>query len=119
MKEYLGWVDDSRMASTYVHPSGRNIDNALLRLNGIKTEDEVNSEEHTLRIKTCLRCQEPNSPTSGFCSRCGCPLDVKTAMQLHEEEMKTDNVMDWLVDDPEFKGLLRSKLKTMAMAITT
>ncbi|MGA3404447.1 MAG: site-specific integrase [Candidatus Bathyarchaeia archaeon] len=80
MKEYLGWVGDSRMASTYVHLSGRNIDNALLKLNGIKTEDEVNSEEHTLRIKTCLRCQEVNSPTSGFCSRCGCPLDVKSIL---------------------------------------
>jgi site-specific recombinase XerD/ribosomal protein L40E len=116
MKEYLGWVGDSRMASTYVHLSGRNIDNALLKLNGIKTEDEVNSEEHTLRIKTCLRCQESNSPTSGFCSRCGCPLDVKTAMLLHDEESKTDNVMDWLVDDPEFKQVLRSRIKAMAMA---
>jgi ribosomal protein L40E len=119
MKEYLGWVGDSRMASTYVHLSGRNIHNALLKLNGIKTEDEVNSEEHTLRIKTCLRCQEQNSPASGFCSRCGCPLDVKTAMQLHEEESKTDNIMDRLVEDPEFKELLRVKLKTMAMATRT
>jgi len=43
MKEYRGWVGDSRTASTYVHLSGRNIDNALLKLNGIKTEDEVNA----------------------------------------------------------------------------
>ena len=43
-----------------------------------------------------------------------CPLDVKTAMQLHEEESKTDSIMDRLVDDPEFKELLVSKLKAMA-----
>lgn len=116
MKEYLGWVGDSRMASTYVHLSGRNIDNALLKLNGTKTEEEVNSEEHSLRIKTCLRCQESNSPTSGFCSRCGCPLDVKTAMLLHDEESKTDYVMNWLVENPEFKQVLRNQLKAMAMA---
>jgi hypothetical protein len=103
------------MASTYVHLSGCNIDNALLKLNGIKTEDEVNSEEHTLRIKTCLRCQESDSPTSGFCSRCGCPLDVRTAMLMHDEELKTDNVMDQLVDDPEFKQFLLSKLKAMTV----
>jgi len=114
MKEYLGWVGDSRMASTYVHLSGRNIDNALLKLNGIKTEDEVNKEEHKLRIRTCLRCQERNSPTSSFCSRCGSPLDMKTAMQLHEEESKIDNVMDDLLEDPEVKKLLLSKLKAMA-----
>jgi ribosomal protein L40E len=95
-----------------VHLSSRNIDNALLKLNGIKTEDEVNNEEHTLRIKTCLRCQESNSPTSGFCSRCGCPLDVKTAMQLHDEESKTD----YLVENPEFKQVLRDQLKAMAMS---
>jgi integrase/recombinase XerD len=117
MKEYLGWVGDSRMASTYVHLSGRNIDNAPLRLNGIKTEDEVNSEEHTLRIKTCSRCQEVNSPTSGFCSRCGCPLDVRTAMLMHDEESKTDSVMDDLLQDPEVKEVLRSKLRTMSLTI--
>jgi len=114
MKEYLGWVGDSRMASTYVHLSGRNIDNALLKLNGIKTEDEVNNEEHILRIKTCLRCQEVNSPTDSFCSRCGSPLDVKTAMQLHEQESRTDGLMDNLLEDPEVRGLLLSKLKAMA-----
>jgi integrase/recombinase XerD len=114
MKEYLGWVGDSRMASTYVHLSGRNIDNALLRLNGIKTEDEVNNEEHTLRVKTCLRCQEPNSPTSGFCSRCGCPLDLKTAMQLHEEESKIDGIMNNLLEDHEVREILLTKLKVMA-----
>jgi hypothetical protein len=30
------------MVPTYVHLSGRNVDNALFKLNGIKTEDEVN-----------------------------------------------------------------------------
>ena len=115
MKEYLGWVGDSRMAPTYVHLSGRNIDNALLKLNGIKTEDEVNNEEHTLRVKVCLRCQESNSPTSSFCTRCGSPLDMRTAMLLHEEESKTDNIMDRLVDDPEFRELLLSKMKSIVI----
>jgi hypothetical protein len=35
-------------------------------------------------------------------------------MLLHEEESKTDNVMDDLLQDPEVKGLLLSKLKAMA-----
>jgi integrase/recombinase XerD len=119
MKEYLGWVGDSRMASTYVHLSGRNIDNALLKLNGIKTEDEINNEEHSLRVKTCSRCQELNSPASGFCSRCGCPLDVKTAMLMHDEESKTDFVMNWLAQNPEFKEHLRSGIRALAVAMAT
>jgi ribosomal protein L40E len=119
MKEYLGWVGDSRMASTYVHLSGRNIDNALLKLNGIKTEDEVNSEEHSLRIKTCSRCQEVNSPTSVFCSRCGSPLDPATAMLLHEEEARTDSLMDRVMDDPEFMEHLRSRIRAIAVVMAT
>jgi hypothetical protein len=55
----------------------------------------------------------------GFCSRCGCPLDVKTATLLHEEESKTDNVMDWLVVDPEFREFVRSKLRAIAMVMLT
>ena len=40
---------------------------------------------------------------------------LKTVRQLHEEESKTDNVMDQLVDDPEFKEFLRFKLKTLGL----
>jgi hypothetical protein len=39
---------------------------------------------------------------------------MRTAMQLHEEESKIDNVMDNLLEDPEVKQLLLSKLKPMA-----
>jgi integrase/recombinase XerD len=53
MKEYLGWVGDSKMAATYVHLSGRNVDNALFKLNGIKTEDEINDEERPLKASEC------------------------------------------------------------------
>src|SRR5207245_4387087 len=53
MKEYLWWVGDSRMAAIYVHLSGRNVDNALFKLNGIKTEEEINEEEQPLRACNC------------------------------------------------------------------
>jgi len=36
MKEYLGWVQSSDMASVYVHMSGRDVDKALLTLHGIR-----------------------------------------------------------------------------------
>jgi integrase/recombinase XerD len=76
MKEYLGWVGDSRMAATYVHLSGRNVDNALFKLNGIKTEDEINDEERPLKALQCARCHVINSSTNSFCSKCA--LDVRT-----------------------------------------
>ena len=73
VEEYsrLAWVGDSRMAATYVHLSGRNVDNTFFKLNGIKTDDEVNEEERPLKATRCERCREINSPTNRFCSKCG------------------------------------------------
>ncbi len=34
MKQYLGWVQGSDMAAIYVHLSGRDVDDALLRCTG-------------------------------------------------------------------------------------
>ncbi|MDO8647892.1 MAG: site-specific integrase, partial [Candidatus Diapherotrites archaeon] len=35
LKMFAGWTPESRMASQYVHLSGRDIDNSILRINGI------------------------------------------------------------------------------------
>ena len=40
MKEYLGWTQSSDMAAVYVHLSGRDTDNAILEMNGLKREDK-------------------------------------------------------------------------------
>lgn len=51
MKQYFGWIQDSNMASVYVHLSGRDVDNVLLKLNGINTGEEKKEtgvEDHQL-----------------------------------------------------------------------
>lgn len=40
MKEYFGWQQDSKMAGVHVHLSGRDVDNALLRVYGIENKNE-------------------------------------------------------------------------------
>ncbi len=89
MKEYFGWVQGSDMASVYVHLSGRDVDDALLKLHGLVAE-ENKTEEMQLRI--CLRCKEKNSPTQQFCGRCGSPLDLKTAMGMEEKIKEADEI---------------------------
>jgi len=111
MKEYLGWVGDSRMPATYVHLSGRNVDNALFKLNGIKTEDQVNLEERPLRVQQCERCRVANPPTNRFCSKCGSPLDMRTAIELQKEEDKTDKIMDRLFGDQRFREVVQEVLR--------
>jgi site-specific recombinase XerD len=111
MKEYLGWVGDSKMAAIYVHLSGRNVDNALFKLNGIRTEDDVNEEERPLKARHCERCREVNSPTNRFCSKCGSPLDVRTALEVQNEQEKTDEIMNKLFEDPKFRMAVEQALK--------
>jgi site-specific recombinase XerD/ribosomal protein L40E len=108
MKQYFGWVQGSDMAAVYVHLSGRDVDNSLLKLNGITVEDE--KLEQQLKARTCQRCEEKNSPVSKFCSRCGSPLDITTAMQLDEKRKTGDEVISMLVKDPMVQGIIVSKI---------
>jgi integrase/recombinase XerD len=113
MNEYMGWVQGSDMASTYVHLSGRDVDSALLKLNNITVSEEEYAT-NGFSIRTCTRCMSQNPPANKFCSRCGMILDEKTAQALitaNVERDQADRIMDKLLQDDEFRGLLERKLK--------
>jgi len=84
LKEYLGWTKSSTMASVYVHLSGRDIDNAILKLHGI----EINEAPKKLTVNKCPRCREINPENAGFCYKCGLPLSQEAATTV--ESIKTD-----------------------------
>jgi site-specific recombinase XerD/ribosomal protein L40E len=114
MKQYFGWVQGSKMASVYVHLSGRDVDKALLRLNGIEVEEEKREQE--FKPKLCPRCKSRNSPDAKFCSRCGMCLDESTAVRIDELRAKADRLMSELVKNPEvlnalFEGIEKLKEK--------
>jgi integrase len=50
MKEFFGWTQSSKMASIYVHLSGRDVDNALLKIYGLKKE-ELKPEDAILKFE--------------------------------------------------------------------
>lgn len=77
MKEYFGWTQGSEMAATYVHLSGRDVDNTLLALYHVTDSNgnKLVEKEPEIQTKNCQRCKEKNSPISRYCSRCGNPLD--------------------------------------------
>lgn len=74
LKELFGWKQSSEMASIYVHLSGRDIDNALLKLHGLKPKEEVKANN----IVTCPKCSTINSALQKFCVKCAYPFDDKT-----------------------------------------
>jgi integrase len=108
MKQYFGWTQGSDMASVYVHLSGRDVDNSLLRLNGIDVEEKTHVQE--LKVRSCSRCKENNSPVSKFCNRCGSPLDIKIAVELDEKRKSGDDVISMLVKDPKVQEIIVNRI---------
>jgi integrase/recombinase XerD len=117
MNEYLGWIPSSRMQAVCVHFSGRNVDNALFKMNGIKTEQEVNEEERPLKTLQCRLCEEVNPPTKKFCARYGAPLDLQTALRLQKKQEKTDDITTSMFQDPKFIGMVEAYLATRNLSI--
>ena len=84
LKSYFGWAGGSRMAETYVHLSGKDIDNSVLEANGYKP---VEMQAPKLKVQLCPRCHLANEPTAQYCSRCGSPLSIDVAL-LEERTQK-------------------------------
>ncbi|MFH1053143.1 MAG: site-specific integrase [Candidatus Woesearchaeota archaeon] len=117
MNQYFGWIQGSEMPSTYVHMSGKNIDNAILAMNGLSSKE---SKENPSKPSICPRCDTINPVDSKHCCKCGGILDVKYAMELEEKiikeqqrRSKADDIMSMLVKDDEVQALLREKIKEL------
>lgn len=104
MKQYFGWAQSSKMASVYVHLSGRDVDNALLKLNGIQIDDK--KEEEQFKVVVCPRCKAKNSPDAKFCFHCGMCLDTKNAVGIDQLREKADKLMNELVKNPKVLNVL-------------
>ncbi len=111
LKQHFGWVQASDMASTYVHLSGRDVDSALFKLQGINVESR--EKEAVLKVMSCPKCSQSNSPTSKFCMRCGSPLDVETAMKIDEMRGNADRLMSILIDHPDVLNLIMNRLRKL------
>jgi ribosomal protein L40E len=110
MNQVFGWKQGSDMPSVYVHLSGRDLDDAMLGVYGLKKIDE---EKPKLTPKICPRYNTSNPIDARFCTKCGLALDVKAAAEMEEARVRTDSMMDVLMRDPEFKEFLLRKLKDL------
>ncbi len=113
MKEHFGWVQGSEMAATYVHLSGRDVDNAFLKIHGLVQAE--NAQEEKLKLRICQRCKDHNSPSSKFCTKCGLPLDEQTMAMIENKREKSDNLMNKLMDDEEFKNFMMKRIAELRL----
>ncbi len=111
MCAYLGWVQGSNMPATYVHLTGKDLDSAVFRLNGL--EENKKPVESKFSNRVCKRCSKKNEPTASFCVQCGAPLSIEVALELDEKRKEADEVLEKLLKDDTIKELILNKLKEM------
>lgn len=104
----FGWTQGSAMPRTYVHLSGRDTDDALLGVYGLKRREETQPK---VAPKTCPRCSALNAMDALFCVRCGLALDVHAAREVDAARAEADRVMDTLIRDREFREFLERKMR--------
>jgi integrase len=109
LTQYMGWVQGSDVPAVYVHLSGRDIDDSILRMRGLKPKEE--SSESTMASKKCPRCTLINKATGRFCTRCGAVLDLRTAMEVTDESKEMEGKLINLLQDPEVQEVLIRKIK--------
>lgn len=114
MKEIFGWTQNSDMAGVYVHLSGRDVDDALLKLSGLKKDEK--EDESRLRPKNCPRCKVVNPPTAKFCNSCSAALDIEAAIELDSQRKVWDDRMAVLMKNPEVQELLVRKMLELGIS---
>lgn len=85
LKQFFGWTQSSDMAAQYVHLSGKNMDDAVLNMYGIKP---ISQQQTKLLPRKCI-CGQENEPTILFCKKCHAPLTAE-AMIMKKEEFKIE-----------------------------
>lgn len=114
LKHLFGWKQSSNMAATYVHLSGRDVDDALLAVYGKKKIDGK-SEESELSPTDCPRCKETNEYSNIFCKKCGWVLDKDAAIKLEEKRKEADKIIDSLTTDPDSLKLIAQALGKLGL----
>lgn len=111
MDEYFGWIQGSRMTRIYVHRSGKNLDDALLKAHGLVKDNTPQDKE--LAPIQCPRCGTVNGVTGKFCYKCGAALDLVTAISVDKEKVSiTMELMDLIRQEPALLELIKTRIES-------
>ena len=116
MNQYFGWTQGSDMPSTYVHMNGRDVDDAILAMNGIAPKEKKDSSKKSIK---CPRCDIINAPLTKYCNRCNQVLDAETAVS-HEKEQSNKNVINMilneLIKEPSIKDHILKRIGELGLS---
>jgi site-specific recombinase XerD len=114
MCAYLGWVQGSDMPRVYVHLSGRDVDNAILEMHGLKKPDESEKQKE-MSIKRCEICGQVNEFEAKICRRCARPLDIESALEIQKKEEKLLSMLSPGIIDELIKARVREILRSQGV----
>jgi integrase/recombinase XerD len=86
LRQYAGWTARSNMHHKYVHFSGGESMNDLLKAKGILKDDK--HSVNILQPKTCPHCKEPNHPDAQFCFKCNIVMSFEAYHNGMEDREK-------------------------------
>ncbi|MDC8452258.1 MAG: tyrosine-type recombinase/integrase [Candidatus Nitrosotalea sp.] len=89
VKRYGNWSKNSNMINRYEHLADSDQEDAILKLHGLKKEDE--SKVSMLFSKICPSCKERNSADKSHCVKCGEIISKKLAQEREagkQDDMK-------------------------------
>jgi site-specific recombinase XerD len=113
MNSYFGWMQGSTMPGLYVHISGKDLDEDILRINGMKPGQP--SLPYKPQVRMCPRCKEVNSQNALYCCKCAEIVDPSLALKtkLEESQRQVEMVktpfLEWVQNDAELRDLLKRK----------
>ena len=87
-KRYFGWTGGSKMVARYTHLSGRDIDNAIFRANGMSVNENGESLQPKPSVKQYEKCHQRNEITAKYCAKCGTFLDKPIVQQAMDDDDK-------------------------------
>jgi len=108
--QYMGWKIGSKEAATYVHLSGRDIDDKILAIHGLKEEEET---EEQMKPIICPRCNTTNDFASKFCMQCSLGLDEKSMLEYDQQKAEATDIgmiLKKAKDNDSIKEMLRPLL---------
>jgi ribosomal protein L37E len=79
---FAGWTIGSKMPRMYVHLSGRDMDDTLLKAYGLKKSEELEAPKVP---KKCVRCGAVCNAEAETCSKCGMAMTLTAALRKDEE----------------------------------
>ncbi len=104
LKVFAGWTPDSKMASVYVHLSGRDAERAILKAYGMEVpEREDRRRVEALKPLTCPECGYVNPREAEFCLRCGYPLTERARREAAREKREFEEMILRLLSDPRVR----------------